>query len=255
MTLSALHDPMGSAILEYQKTGKAARLRVLSSMFEEDEIPVAHLFRGIEDMPELERTALDLTRGRVLDIGAGAGCHSIILQSRGLDVTSVDISPLSCEAMKLRGLRDVRCLDILEDGQAAGSGQAARSGEDGQAWYHGYDTILMLMNGTGIAGTVEGLAPMLKTVSGLLAPGGSILIDSSDLQYLYRNDDGSIDIDLCGAYYGEVDYRMVYRNVKGKPFNWLYADFSLLHSAALKCGLSCEMVSEGEHYDYLARIY
>lgn len=261
MTLSALHDPMGSAILEYQKTGKAARLRVLSSMFEEDEIPVAHLFRGIEDMPELERTALDLTRGRVLDIGAGAGCHSIILQSRGLDVTSVDISPLSCEAMKLRGLRDVRCLDILEDGRAGesglarDSGHAVRSGEDGQAWYHGYDTILMLMNGTGIAGTVEDLAPMLKTVSGLLAPGGSILIDSSDLQYLYRNDDGSIDIDLCGAYYGEVDYRMVYRNVKGKPFNWLYADFSLLHSAALKCGLSCEMVSEGEHYDYLARIY
>ena len=270
MILSALHDPMGSAILEYQKTGDAARLRVLSSQFEEDEIPVPHLFRGIEEMPDLERAALDLAKGRVLDVGAGAGCHSIILQSRGLDVTSVDISPLSCEAMKLRGLRDVQCLDILEDGRARDSGHAVRSGEDGQArdsghavrseedgraWHHGYDTILMLMNGTGIAGTVEGLAPMLKTVSGLLAPGGSILIDSSDLQYLYRNDDGSIDIDLCGAYYGEVDYRMVYRNVKGKPFNWLYADFSLLHSAALKCGLSCEMVSEGEHYDYLARIY
>lgn len=239
--ISALHDPMGSAILEYQKTGKAAKLRVLSSQFEEDEIPVAHLFRSEEDMPELEKTALSMARGRVLDIGAGAGCHSIILQERGLDVTSVDISPLSCEAMKMRGLKDVRCMDILND-------------EGEGPWYHSFDTILMLMNGTGIAGKAEGLKPMLRKVSELLTPDGCILIDSSDLQYLYLNEDGSFDIDLCGAYYGEVDYRMVYRNVKGKPFDWLYADYSLLATTCGKCGLKSEIVAEGDHYDYLAKI-
>ncbi len=242
MKLSALHDPMGSAILEYQKTGKAAKLRVLSSQFEEDEIPVEHLFRGEEQMPELERAALSMARGRVLDIGAGAGCHSIILQERGLEVTAVDISPLSCEAMKIRGLRDVRCMDILAD-------------EGEGPWYHSFDTILMLMNGTGIAGKTDGLKTMLKKVSELLTPDGHILIDSSDLQYLYLNEDGSFDIDLCGAYYGEVDYRMVYRNVKGKPFDWLYADYSLLATTCERCGLKSEIVAEGDHYDYLARIY
>lgn len=241
MKLSAMHDPMGSAILEYQKTSKAAKLRVLSSLFEEDEIPVAHLFRSEDEMPELEKVALSMAKGRVLDIGAGAGCHSLVLQERGLDVTAVDISPLSCEAMKMRGLRDVRSMDILAD-------------EGEGPWYHSFDTILMLMNGTGIAGKAEGLKPMLKKVSELLKPDGCILIDSSDLQYLYLNEDGSFDIDLCGAYYGEVDYRMVYRNVKGKPFDWLYADYSLLASACGKCGLKSEIVAEGDHYDYLAKI-
>ncbi|MCQ2147339.1 MAG: methyltransferase [Bacteroidales bacterium] len=237
MKLSALHDPMGSAILEYQNTGKAAKLRVLSSMFEEDEIPAEHLFRTEEEMPEIEKKALELAKGRILDIGAGAGCHSIALQNKGFEVTAVDISPLSCQAMKARGIKDVRCLDISED-----------------EIEEKFDTILMLMNGTGIAGTVEGLEPMLKKVSSLLSDDGIILIDSSDLQYLYENEDGSIDIDLAGAYYGEVDYKMVYRNIKGKPFNWLYADFSLLQTEAEKVGLKCELVLEGEHYDYLAKI-
>ena len=232
-----MHDPMGSAILEYLRTGKAARLRVLSSQFEEDEIPVPHLFRTEDQMPELEKKALSLVKGKVLDIGAGAGCHSLVLQNKGYEVTSLDNSPLSCEAMKARGLKDVRCLDILEDNI------------DDR-----YDTILMLMNGTGIAGTVAGLATMLQKVSSLLNEGGSILIHSSDLQYLYENEDGSIDINLCGAYYGEIDYRMVYRNIKGKPFDWLYSDYSLLHSICEKIGLRCEMTEEGEHYDYLARI-
>lgn len=241
MRIQASQDPMGSAVLEYQRTGKAAKLRVLSSQFDEDEMPVEHLFRYFDNMPELEKTAMELAGGRVLDIGAGAGCHSLFLQEKGLDVTSVDISPLCCEAMRLRGLEDVRCLDILTD-------------ESDEPWKGSFNTILMLMNGTGIAGTAQGLEPMLKTVSELLAPDGCILIDSSDLQYLYMNDDGSMDIDLNAAYYGEVDYRMVYRNIKGKRFNWLYAGFPLLHSAALRCGLKCELIAEGEHYDYLAKI-
>lgn len=237
MILSEKNDPMGSAILDYQKTGKAGKLRVLSSMFEDDEIPAVHLFRNEEQMPDIERTALGMAKGKILDIGAGAGCHSIALQNKGFKVTAVDISPLSCQAMKDRGIQDVRNIDILDNDIT-----------------EKFDTILMLMNGTGIAGTVDGLGPMLQKVSSLLSEDGCILIDSSDLIYLYENEDGSVDIDLAGSYYGEIDYKMVYKKVKGEPFNWLYADFSLLSSEAEKVGLKCELIEEGEHYDYLAKI-
>ena len=90
-------DPIGRAIAEYWKTNKADRLRVFSPMFEEDEILLTTLFRSYEDMPEIERKALDMAKGRILDVGAGAGCHSLVLQERGMDVTAIDISPLSVE--------------------------------------------------------------------------------------------------------------------------------------------------------------
>ena len=104
-TLSPNNDPMGAAIRDYQSKGKASRLRVLSSMFDEDEMPVAHLFRTFNQMPRLEQKALSMAKGRVLDIGAGAGCHALALQERGLEVKAIDISPLSCEVMSERGVR------------------------------------------------------------------------------------------------------------------------------------------------------
>ena len=119
-------DPMGRAIADYWKTmvstnrpKKASKLRVFSPMFEEDEIPLATLFRSYESMPEIERMALDMAKGRVLDVGAGSGCHSLVLQERGIDVTAIDISPLSVEAMKERGLKKVYEQDFFTlDGQA-----------------------------------------------------------------------------------------------------------------------------------------
>ena len=104
---------MGRAIVEYYKTGKAGKLRVLSSMFYEDEIPVATLFRTYEEMPALERTAMDLCKGRTLDVGAGAGCHSVVLKERGLDVMAIDISQLSVDVMKERGI-DARNINFFE---------------------------------------------------------------------------------------------------------------------------------------------
>lgn len=236
--LSADKDPMGAAILDFQKQGKAARLRVLSSMFEEDEMPVKHLFRSVPEMPVLEQKALQLAKGRVLDIGAGSGCHTLALQEKGFTVKAIDISPLSCEAMKLRGVKDAECINLFDDHLGTG-----------------FDTILLLMNGTGIAGKIEHLPALFQRLKELLNPGGQILIDSSDLKYIYENEDGSFDINLNGAYYGEVDYQMIYKAVKGDRFDWLYVDFPLLKSIAETCGLHGELVAEGEHYDYLARIF
>lgn len=249
--LSADKDPMGAAILDFQQHGKAARLRVLSSMFEEDEMPVKHLFRSTREMPMLEQKALQLAKGRVLDIGAGAGCHALALQEKGLAVKAIDISPLSCEAMKLRGVKDAECINLFDPHLSSGN----HSGENQEQFEGGFDTILLLMNGTGIAGKIEHLPALFQRLKALLNPGGQILIDSSDLKYIYENEDGSFDINLNGAYYGEVDYQMIYKDVKGDCFDWLYVDFPLLKSIAETCGLHGELVEEGEHYDYLARIF
>ena len=237
-TLSPNNDPMGAAIRDYQNNGKASRLRVLSSMFDEDEMPVAHLFRTFNQMPRLEQKALSMAKGRVLDIGAGAGCHALALQERGLEVKAIDISPLSCEVMKERGVKDAECVNLFNP-QLQGK----------------YDTLLLLMNGTGIAGKLNRLSMLLNRLKELLAEGGQILIDSSDLKYIYENEDGSMDIDLNAPYYGEVDYQMQYKNIKGEPFDWLYTDPMLLASISKHCGLNCEIVEEGENYDFLARLF
>ena len=229
---------MGAAILDYQTKGKAGKLSILSSMFEEDEMPVKHLFRNLEEMPMLEQKALSLAKGKVLDVGAGAGCHALALQAQSIAVKAIDISPLSCEAMELRGVMDAECINLFDEHLETG-----------------FDTILLLMNGTGIAGKIENLPALFNRLKALLNKDGQILIDSSDIKYIYENEDGSFDINLNTAYYGEVDYQMVYKDVKGDSFDWLYVDFPLLKSIAESCGLHGELIAEGEHYDYLARFF
>lgn len=230
------NDPMGRAIMEYAQTGKAATLRVLSSMFDEDEIDVPYLFRSVCDMPETERTALSMAEGRVLDVGAGAGCHSLALQERA-SVTAIDISPLSVEAMTMRGVKDARCIDVFDT-----------------SLNEQFDTILLLMNGTGIAGKLECMPMLLNRLKQLLSDDGQILMDSSDLCYIYEDEEGFIDLTGVEGYYGEVDYQMVYRDTEGERFDWLYIDYETLETIAAGCGLACEKIADGEHYDYLARL-
>jgi len=236
--LSKDKDPMGAAILDYQTKGKAGKLSILSSMFEEDEMPVKHLFRNLEEMPMLEQKALSLAKGKVLDVGAGAGCHALALQAQSIAVKAIDISSQSCQAMLQRGVKDVECINLFDEHLESG-----------------FDTILLLMNGTGIAGKIENLPALFNRLKALLNKDGQILIDSSDIKYIYENEGGSFDINLNAAYYGEVDYQMVYKDVKGDSFDWLYVDFPLLKSIAESCGLHGELIAEGEHYDYLARFF
>ena len=227
---------MGRAIMEFAKTGKADTLRVLSSMFDEDEIDVPYLFRTASDMPETERTALSMAEGRVLDVGAGAGCHTLALQGSNR-VTAIDISPLSVEAMTMRGVKDARCIDVFDT-----------------SLNEQFDTILLLMNGTGIAGKLERMPILLNRLKQLLSDDGQILMDSSDLCYIYEDEDGFIDLTGVEGYYGEVDYQMVYRDTEGERFDWLYIDYETLETIAAGCGLACEKITDGEHYDYLARL-
>ncbi len=228
-------DPMGRAIAEYHKNKKASKLRVFSPMFEEDEIPLTTLFRSYESMPEIERKALDMANGKVLDVGAGSGCHSLVLQERSLDVTAIDISPLSVETMKERGVKKVIEQDFFTlEGQ--------------------YDTILMLMNGIGIVGTLERMPKFFKQLDTILAPGGQVLCDSSDISYVFEDEEGMIDIPNEMDYYGEHSFRMQYKDTIGEPFDWLYIDADTLKEKAGRYGYAVEVVAVGEHYDFLARI-
>ena len=229
-------DPMGAAIRDYHVNGKADTLVVRSSMFDDDEIPVAELFRSYDDMPELERCALSLAEGRILDVGAGSGCHSLALEAMGKECVAVDISPLSVEVMLDRGV-DARLKDFYDE-----------------SFSERFDTVLMLMNGTGIIGNLDNMERFFGRLKNLLAPGGSVLVDSSDLRYLYEEEDGSLMIDLAGDYYGQLDYQMQYKDVVGEQFDWLYVDFDTLAFYSEQNGFTAELVYEGEHYDYLARL-
>lgn len=235
--LDARRDPMGAAIADFYKNGIAGRLRVLSSMFDEDEIPVAHLFREEDEMGELELKALGLSKGRILDVGAGAGCHALALQDRGMEVTAIDVSPLSVEVMTKSGIDDARLVNLYNE-----------------TLCEKFDTILMLMNGSGIIGKIANMPQFFARIDSLLAEGGQVLMDSSDLIYLFEDEDGGVDIDLAGDYYGEVDFTMQYKNIKGETFDWLYIDFETLAFHAAENGFEAELVMQGEHYDYLARL-
>ena len=204
-------------------------------MFEEDEIPLTTLFRSYEDMPKIEQKALDMAKGRVLDVGAGSGCHSLVLQEKGLDVTAIDISPLSAQTMKERGVKKVLEQDFFTlEGQ--------------------FDSILMLMNGIGIVGTLERMPEFFKHLDKILALGGQVLCDSSDLSYVFENENGIIELPDDMGYYGEHSFQMQYKDTIGEPFDWLYIDADTLREKAAKSGYAVEVVAEGEHYDYLARI-
>lgn len=226
---------MGHAIDDFLATGQAARLHVCSPMFDDDEIPVKTLFRTLDEMPLIEQEALRLSCGQILDVGAGAGCHSLALQHMGKQVTAIDISPLAVRAMSRRGVRDARQQDFFE--------------MQGR-----FDTILMMMNGIGIVGTLERMPAFFMHLDGLLAPGGQLLCDSSDICYVYEDDEGIIDLTGVEGYYGELTYTMRYKAIKGDPFPWLFVDPATLAEVARAAGYKVEVVIKGEHYDYLARV-
>lgn len=235
--LSPQKDPMGSAIADYFNKGRAAKLRVFSSQFEEDEIPTEQLFRTFDKMPTLEQEALRLASGKILDCGAGSGCHALALQDMGKDVEAIDISPLSVEVMQKRGVRQAYQINLFDEN-----------------YLQKFDTILMLMNGSGIIGKLENMSVFFTKMKQLLNPSGCIYMDSSDLRYLFEDEDGSFLIELTAGYYGEIDFRMQYKQIKGEPFNWLYVDFQTLSYYAAENGFKAELVKSGEHYDYLARL-
>lgn len=238
MMIPPKHDIMGQAGIEFLLSENRDKvIKVWSDIAETDLLPVYYLFRGFHDMPPLEKKALTLCRGRILDVGAGMGSHSLYLQEKGFDVTALEISPLSCEVMQRRGIKQHLNDDFFElKGDVK------------------YDTILMMMNGIGLIGRINKISLFFKQAANILAPGGQILLDSSDLRYLFLDDDGSMLVNLSGRYYGEVVYKMSYEEFQGKRFPWLFIDDELLSHYAVQNGFIFEKIIDGPHYDYLGRL-
>ena len=233
-----MKDLFGKAILDYQTNNSPEDLITETSISEADEMSVAYLFRNFSEMPKLEQKALQLAKGKVLDVGCGAGSHALELQNeRKLDVTAIDISENAVKACQLRGIENVKVANILDlDSE------------------NKFDTILLLMNGTGIFGTLNETAKYLQKLKSLLNEGGQILIDSSDLIYMFDQDEyGAYSIPADG-YYGELTFTVQYKGETEETFPWLYLDYNTLQNAALANDLQCELVAKGEHFDYLAKL-
>lgn len=232
-----MKDLFGQAILDYQTNNNPEILFTETNISEVDEMEISYLFRTFDQMPFLEQQALQLSFGAVLDVGCGAGCHSLYLQNnRNLQVTAIDISEKAVEACRLRGVDSVLQMDIL------------------QLENQKFDTILLLMNGTGIFGTLVETPLYLIKLKNLLNLNGQILIDSSDLIYMFDEDEEGAKLIPANGYYGELTFTISYKNEVEDPFKWLYLDFNTLQNACHDNGLSCELLCEGSNFDYLAKL-
>lgn len=238
MTILKNHqDPIGKAVHDYFHGIVGDSILVRTDIAEDETLSPGYFFRTFEQMPLQEQEALKRCKGKILDIGAGAGAHSIWLKEKGLEVVSIDISPLSCEVMRKRGLTNVLCGNIysLTDQK--------------------FDTILLLMNGAGVAQTLPGLSVLLTHLKQLLNPGGKILADSSDLLYLFTDENGESWIDIASdTYYGEMEYQLSYKTVRGKKFPWLFVDSDTLSEYAERSGFTVVDKVKGLHFDYLIEL-
>ena len=224
-------DVFGKALQDQFNNGATDTLWLNNSYDEPEEMPVDIFFRTEEEMPDIELEAMDLCEGKVLDVGGGAGSHALILQERGFEVTALDISPVAVDIMRSRGLKNVFEGDIFN--------------------YQGekFDTLLFLMNGIGLTGTIEGFKTYLGHAKSLLNEGGQLLFDSSDITYLYEDTEMPAD-----KYYGEVAYQYEYKSEKGEWFNWVYIDPQLLKKIARENGWECHLLFDDGQDQYLAEM-
>ncbi|NDV43637.1 class I SAM-dependent methyltransferase [Flagellimonas sediminis] len=230
-------DVLGKAVMDFQQGNYTEDIKTFSSLDEEDVIPIPYLFRNFKEMPKIEQKALKLAYGKVLDIGCGAGSHALYLQDKSLDVTALDNSEGCIAVAKERGVQKTILSPILD-----------YSGDT-------FDTLLLLMNGIGLAGTLSNLTAFLQHLASLLRENGQILLDSSDIIYMFDEDeDGGFWIPNNGHYYGEVNFTMQYKEWKTEPFDWIYLDYNTLQNACWANGLECELIVSGKHYDYLAKL-
>lgn len=221
------NDPLGQAILDFAKTKKSKKIIVSSDLCDDDYIDSAYLFRSYDQMPDLEKIALQQCVGTVLDIGAGAGAHAKYLIEKGLDVTALELSKGACSYLKEAEIPFVQTR--IQDYQGTQ-----------------YDTLLLLMNGIGLAGSLEKLEQFLQHLKKLLKPGGKILCDSTDIMYLYEDEDGYLWVDLNSEYYGNFRFQMSYGKHQTEWFDWLYVDFDRLQEIAEKVGFTTKLLYESE---------
>lgn len=225
-------DIYGIALMDHYRGIQKEPLYLYTQDSPDMEImPLDLFFRDMEAFPDIEQIALALCDGKVLDVGAGAGSHSIYLQDKGFDVTALELSPLAAKVIESRGVRQVIQKDIFQYREQK------------------YDTLLLLMNGIGLVESIEGLHRFLAHAENLLNPGGQLLFDSSDVTYFYTE-----GLPKWGPYFGEIRFQYEYQGMKGAPFHWLYIDQATLIKVGHDRGWVVQILDEDDHFQYLARM-
>lgn len=226
-----MNDVLGEALYDYYTKRTRNKLWIHNKYGPKEEMPLPIYFRSEVELPELETVALQNCKGKVLDIGAGAGSHTLILQEKGFEVTALEISPKAAEVMKLRGVKSIIEKDIFQFDKAA------------------YDTLLLLMNGIGLTGNINKMKDFLQKAKNLITSEGQLIFDSSDVAYLY-----DAEFRLPENYYGEILYQYEYKKQRTDWFTWLYIDKKKLSELAKEEGWQIEILYEDEFGQYLARL-
>ncbi|MBD3750024.1 MAG: methyltransferase domain-containing protein [Sphingobacteriales bacterium] len=224
-------DLYGCFLSDYYYSKLKSDVLLHNNYGEVEELPVESFFRTEDDMPDLEIFALNLCKGKILDIGAGVGVHSLLLQKNGFDVTAIELSEGACEIMKTQGVKNIIWGDVTRYKEEK------------------YDTLLLLMNGIGFCGYISDLKIFLQQAKEMIKPEGQILFDSSDVAYLYEENEPESD-----SYYGEIDYQYEYNGEKGDWFSWLYLDQKTMQEIAFECGWHLQIIYEDEDEQYLGRL-
>ncbi len=226
-----MKDLLGQAIYDYALEQEKGSVFIHNTYGEPDEMPVDIFFRDKKDFFDVEQKALKLCKGKVLDIGAGAGTLTLELQKTKFEVDALEISELASKVMYLRGVKSIITGNIYDF-------------ETPQR----YNTLLLTMNTIGLVGELQNLAFFFLQLKSLLMPNGQILFDSSDIGYLYN---GDLPND---KYYGELDYQYEYDGKNGGWFKWLYVDFDTVKKHAFEAGLELELIFLNEETgQYLAK--
>ncbi len=229
-------DILGTAIRDWHNGIKDQILWINNKYGAPEEMPIDYYFRAADELPELEAFALEQCRGKVLDVGAGAGAHALPLQQRKLNVDALEISANACQVLKERGVKNIINKDIFKT--------------EGK---QNYDTVLLLMNGLGLSQDVNGMRDLLKHLKTFLAPGGQILFDSSDVYYLYDNALEKVE-KPSDRYYGEIEYQYQYKNETGAWFKWLYIDYAFCAQIATEMGFAPELMAQDDEGHFLCRL-
>lgn len=229
-------DVIGAALLDFQKGINEQNIDVFCDVTDRDIIPISYLYRGEQQLTELECMALNYCKGKVLDVGAGSGVHSVILQQKGFETKAIDTSAGAVKVMHDRGLLNAEHVDFF------------------RLKHQRYDTLLLLMNGLGIVGKMDRFTAFFEQCDRLLNKGGQVIADSSDISYLFMEEDGSLKIDLNAAYYGEVKYKMTYKDYSTDWFDWLFIDYHNLSAIAEMHGFTCELLFQNAEDQYLVKM-
>ena len=233
--MKAQTDIFGKALKTYFLDPENQNITTWTNLTDEDDVPLSYFFRDFKKMPSIEKKALELARGKILDVGCGTGSHSLYLQNLcNHNVTALDVSEGAIYVAEKRGVKKTKHISIWDFEET------------------GFETILLLMNGMGIGKTIAELPKLLKHLKKLIATEGKILVDSSDLIYLFDEEDIAL-WKKDKTYYGEVDFGIRFQG-KSEEFPWLYIDPKTLEEVSKSCGFQFKIIGQGENFDFLAQL-